>query len=62
MLSEETQDLKRKGFNTLLMGDFNAHIENDWPGTLKENNGDVNYNGKLEKDFISHNFLAVMND
>ena len=61
MLMLEIVDLRNKGFHILLIGDFNAHIGNDWYGALSNNRRDVNSNGRRVREFITINHFEVLN-
>ena len=61
MLTLEIVDLRNKGFHILLIGDFNAHIGNDWDGALSNNRRDINSNGKRVREFIAINNFEVLN-
>jgi len=60
LIQTELDTLKEQGYCTLLAGDFNAHVGNDSQG-IPRNNKDINWNGKLVREFIHTNNLSIVN-
>ena len=60
MIQTELDSLKEQGYLPLLTGDFNAHVGNDSQG-IPGNNKDINWNGRLVREFIHNNNLLMVN-
>jgi len=60
MIQTELDTLKEQGYLPLLTGDFNAHVGNDSQG-IPRNNKDINWNGRLVREFIHNNNLSIVN-
>ena len=60
MIQTELDTLKEQGYCALLAGDFNAHVGNDSQG-IPRNNKDIDWNGKLVREFIHTNNLSIVN-
>ena len=60
MIQAELASLRGQGYSCVLMGDFNGHIGCDAQG-VAGNLPDINHNGRLARNFFSHNDLCVVN-
>ena len=52
--------LKSRDTSLYWQGIFNAHVGNDSQG-IPRNNKDINWNGKLVREFIHTNNLSIVN-
>ena len=60
-ISEEQNDLRRRGFRVCVVGDFNGHIGNV-PGLgISGNKPNVNQNGRMLLDFENQNDFSILN-
>ena len=60
-ISEEQNDLRRRGFRVCVVGDLNGHI-GDVPGVgISGNKPNVNQNGRMLLDFESQNDFSILN-
>ena len=60
MIKHEMETIKGKGFDCIILGDLNGHVGND-DRDIEGNSPDINYNGKLLRDFIDSNGLIMIN-
>ena len=60
MIQQEMETIKGEGFDCVIMGDLNGHVGNDDKGIIG-NSPDVNYNGRLLRDFVESNNLTMIN-
>ena len=60
MIRYEMETIKSEGFDCIILGDLNGHVGNDDRG-IEGNSPDINYNGKLLRDFIDSNDLIMIN-
>ena len=60
MIQAEMVALTEQGYACLLVGDFNGHIGCDDQGVVG-NNPDINYNGRLIREFVFNNDLVIVN-
>ena len=59
-IQNDLMQLQGKGYECMLMGDFNGHVGNG-QDEIPGNHAHVNSNGKLLQDFIAVNNMNMLN-
>ena len=60
MISAELMTIQNEGYEVILVGDFNGHVDNDLEG-VEGNKADIKRNGRLLWSFIDVNNLTMLN-